>query len=124
MRAVEFALSNIYPELRSTGSRRVLGSFHFESPFSIGGNIYRYLPTYASYARYVPACHKSGARRYICKDEHLHNRCSVSMDAEVRRLPGATSGKNSRHLYRARSFGRAFFPETRSKPPEKVEIAN
>lgn len=24
-----------------------------------------YLPTYASYARYVPACHKSGARRYI-----------------------------------------------------------
>lgn len=40
---VKFVLLNVYRELRSTGSQRVPGSFHFESPFSIGGNIYRYL---------------------------------------------------------------------------------
>lgn len=51
---VKFVLLNVYRELRSTGSRRVSGSFHFESPFSIGGNIYRYLRLFRQVCARVP----------------------------------------------------------------------
>lgn len=108
--AAEFALG-ICRELRSTESRRVPDSFHFESPFSIDGNIYRYL------CRAPGMCPRAikAERRYICKDEHLqqvlsfHGRGSAS-------FPDA--GKNSRYLYRARSFARAlllFFFSSRGR---------
>lgn len=85
----------------------VPGSFHFESPFSIDGNIYRYLMPCRRQVCAVVKAERKGTciymymHTYIYVKMSIYNRCSVSMDAEAaRRLPRRAGEKFSASLVR------------------------